>query len=107
MYRIYTILAFVLSLAFNLYLNYFKNADYKEELKLYWGDKCFHIHHWVFFTLFIGLLYLGRHMPNYGYVIFIAIFLGSIVEDFFYKDVFIFRENCEMCDKLGDNWVME
>jgi hypothetical protein len=88
------IIIFLISFAYNMKLNYIKKPTYIEELKLYWGNKCYHIHHWITFSVVIGLILIGMYAPRMISYIIIAMSLGSIAEDFLYNDIFILKENC-------------
>lgn len=85
---------FVLSLAYNIKINYMKDPAYIEELKLMWGDNCYHIHHWITFSSIIGLILIALYAPRIISYMIIAFALGAIAEDFLFSDVFIIKEMC-------------
>jgi hypothetical protein len=88
------IAVFVLSLAYNIKINYMKEPTFIEELKLYWGKECYHIHHWITFSLIIGLILIVQYTPPIISYIIIAFSLGAIVEDFLFSDIFVVKEMC-------------
>ena len=90
---IYTVL-FAIALILSIRVNYEKKRWYKEELKLYWGLYCYHLHHFITYSFFIGLILLGRYANSFYTNCVIVILLGILVEDFFYGDVFKLREKC-------------
>jgi hypothetical protein len=52
---IYAVL-FSVALILSIRVNYEKKKWFKEELKLYWGMYCYHLHHFITYSLFIGLI---------------------------------------------------
>lgn len=90
---IYAVL-FAIALILSIRVNYEKKRWYKEELKLYWGLYCYHLHHFITYSFFIGLILLGRYANSFYTNCVIVILLGILVEDFFYGDVFKLREKC-------------
>jgi hypothetical protein len=86
----------IISFIFSVLINFTKASSYKEELILYWGQDCFHIHHWLFMSCFILLLLIGRHCPDFVLYAFIAILLGAILEDFLYRNVLQIRTSCKI-----------
>ena len=93
MYFVYGIV-FIIVFLYAVKINYDKVPSFKEELKLYWGKSCYHIHHWITYTLFILLILLGKTHINYIINTLIAIFLGFICEDFLYRNIFQLRIHC-------------
>lgn len=85
---------FVLSLAYNIKINYMKDPTFIEELKLMWGDNCYHIHHWITFSGVILLILIALYTPPIISYIIIAFSLGAIAEDFLFGDIFIIKEMC-------------
>ena len=85
---------FVLSLAYNIKLNYMKEPTYLEELKLFWGNNCYHIHHWITFSAIIALILIPIYAPRIISYMIIAFSLGAIAEDFLFSDIFIIKEMC-------------
>ncbi len=90
---IYVVL-FAIALILSIRVNYEKKRWYKEELKLYWGLYCYHLHHFITYSFFIGLILLGRYVNPFITNCVIVILLGILVEDFMYGDVFRLREKC-------------
>ncbi len=87
-------LMFLMSFLYNIKLNYIKKPTYIEELKLYWGNKCYHIHHWITFSIIITLILISMYAPRIISYMIIAFSLGSIAEDFLFHDIFILKESC-------------
>jgi hypothetical protein len=87
-------LFFIITLLLSIRVNYEKKKSYREELKLYWGKYCFHIHHWLTYTLFILLILIGRYNSDLMVYSTLAVLLAIILEDFLYGNVFILREKC-------------
>lgn len=90
---IYVVL-FSVALLLSVRVNYEKKRWFKEELKLYWGMYCYHLHHFITYSLFIGLILLGRYANSFFTNCIIVILLGILVEDFMYGNVFQLREKC-------------
>ena len=87
-------LFFIIALLLAIRVNYEKKRSYREELKLYWGKYCFHIHHWLTYSLFILLILIGRYNSDLMVYSTIAVLLAIILEDFLYGNVFNLREKC-------------
>ena len=85
---------FMTALLLSVRVNYEKKKWYKEELKLYWGLYCYHLHHFITYSFFIILILLGRYANSFYTNCIILILLGILVEDFLYGDVFKLREKC-------------
>ncbi len=87
-------LFFIIALLLAIRVNYEKKRSYREELKLYWGKYCFHIHHWITYLLFIVLILIGKYNSELMVNSTIAVLLAIILEDFFYGNIFSLREKC-------------
>lgn len=87
-------LFFVIALLLAIRVNYEKKKAYREELKLFWGKYCFHIHHWLTYSLFILLILIGRYNSDLMVYSTIAVLLAIILEDFLYGNIFDLREKC-------------
>ena len=85
---------FTIALILSIRVNYEKKRWYKEELKLYWGLYCYHLHHFITYSFFFGLILLGRYVNPFITNCVIVVLLGILVEDFMYGDVFRLREKC-------------
>jgi uncharacterized membrane protein len=84
------------------YLNNYKEPT-KNELLLIWKNKCYHIHHWITYSIFIAALYSHLFL-NIKYVHVITIFLiGLVAEDLFYRDILKIREQCSKSFTLTSN----
>ena len=92
--NIFVVIMFLISFAYNIKLNYMKKPSYIEELKLYWGNHCYHIHHWITFSMVIILILISIFAPRIVPYTIIALSLGAIAEDFLYHDIFILKESC-------------
>jgi hypothetical protein len=87
-------LIFIIVLLLSVRVNYDKKKSYREELKLYWGKYCFHIHHWITYSLFIMLIMIGKYNNELMVNSTIAVLLAIIAEDFLYGNIFNLREKC-------------
>lgn len=87
-------LFFLITLLLSIRINYDKKKSYREELKLYWGKYCFHIHHWITYSLFILLILIGKYNSELMVNTTIAVLLAIILEDFLYGNIFNLREKC-------------
>jgi hypothetical protein len=88
------LLLFIISLTLSIAINYNKAGNFKEELKLIWGNKCFHIHHWITYSIFIILILIGTTKNRIMIYSIITILLAIISEDFLYRNIFKLREKC-------------
>jgi hypothetical protein len=88
------LLLFIISLTLSITINYNKAGKFKEELKLIWGDKCFHIHHWITYSIFIVLILLGTTKNKILIYSIITILFAIICEDFLYRNILKIREKC-------------
>lgn len=79
----------------NVAVNFDKKKNFNEKLILYWGNTCIHVHHWIFFGLFAGLLYFGRYANDTLFNVAIMLILGAIAEDFLWRNVFNLRTPCD------------
>lgn len=87
-------LLFIIALLLAIRINFEKKKSFREELKLYWGKYCFHIHHWITYSLFILLIIIGKYNSELMVNSTIAVLLAIILEDFLYGNVFSLREKC-------------
>jgi hypothetical protein len=76
-------------------LNYIPSRrGVREELDLFIGSNCFHIHHWISCFIMLGLLWFGK---SYGktarFDIVFGILLGIGLEDFLFRNILNVR-NC-------------
>ena len=85
------------------FLNYKPNLNHKnirQELDLLLGNTCYHIHHWIFFSIIIILILIGRYVKNvYIIYLFVALFIGFILEDFLFtgkQSVFKIINTCKL-----------
>ena len=85
-----------LVMVFINYIPSFKKSTFRQELDLFIGKKCYHIHHWIsaLFILFIILLVKNIKKKSVYHII-IGTLLGCILEDFLFRNVFSLR-NCNI-----------
>jgi len=84
------------------YKNNFKSSK-KNELVLIWKDKCYHIHHWITYSIIIASLYTNLIL-DIKYIHIITFFLlGLVAEDLFYRDILDIREPCSKTFTLSSN----
>jgi len=93
---IYISLLFGFILAY--FVNYKKNKKNKknlQELVLFINNNCYHIHHYITYSLFILFILLGRFVKN-NYIIYFIIFfmIGLSIEDLLFDDWYIIKNNC-------------
>ena len=75
--------------------NFLKRDSFKEELLLVWGENtCYHIHHWITFSIFLVLMYLSRYSNTTTFYVFVTMVVASISEDFLFRDIFQIKEKC-------------
>ena len=95
------IIVFLFGLAIAYHSN-FKSST-KNELVLIWHNKCYHIHHWITYSIIIISIYLNLYLPR-EFIYLITIFLlGLIAEDLFYRDILKIREPCSKTFTLTSN----
>lgn len=90
---IYISLLFGFILAY--FVNYKKNKKNLQELILFINNNCYHIHHYIIYSLFILFILLGRFVKN-NYIIYFIIFfmIGLSIEDLLFDDWYIIKNNC-------------
>ena len=94
-------LVFLFGLAI-AYKNNFKSSK-KNELVLIWKNKCYHIHHWITYSIIIASLY-SHMLLDINYIHIITFFLlGLVAEDLFYRDILDIREQCSKTFTLTSN----
>ena len=58
-------------------------------------DACFHIHHYIWLTLIIIALYLGRYIKKQSHFnFFVAFLIGCAMEGLLFKDWMLIKNNC-------------
>jgi hypothetical protein len=65
-----------------------------QQLILIVNKNCYHIHHWITFTIFIILMLIGKFTNNYILTGIIGLLIGGILESFLFKDTFKIKNNC-------------
>ena len=84
------------------YKNNFKSSK-KNELVLIWKNKCYHIHHWITYSIIIASLYTNLIL-DINYIHIITFFLlGLVAEDLFYRDILDIREQCSKTFTLSSS----
>lgn len=95
------LLIFLFGLAISYMSNY--STSEKNELLLIWQNKCYHIHHWITYSIIIVCLYSYKHL-NKNFIHILTIFLlGLMAEDLFYRDILQIREPCSKSFTLTSN----
>ena len=87
-YILVTILGFILAYQVN-----YKSTT-PQALYLIWDKNCYHIHHWITYSILIILLLLYKHYSIDIEYLFIFFLIGLSLEDFLYRDVLKIRVNC-------------
>ena len=84
---LFTVVSFIVAYFIN-YMPLHKRKYYIQELDLRVGNDCYHLHHWIIFSILLIVLFVGRYIKND--IIFhsiIGLCLGFILEDFLFTGV--------------------
>jgi hypothetical protein len=76
--------------------------NFRQELDLLIGNNCYHIHHWIYFTIIIIIIFIGKYINIFFFYSIIGILIGFILEDFlFIKNMSIFKikNSCKLKNK--------
>ena len=74
-----------------------KNIKYRQELDLFIGKTCYHIHHWIYFSIMLIFFFIGKYEnTNFISNIIMGSLIGFIFEDFLFGDVFWIKNNCNL-----------
>ncbi len=65
-----------------------KQYNIKMELDLFIKSNCFHIHHWMSTLFIIIFIIIGRYTTKYYFRFIIGLFIGILIEDFLFRNVF-------------------
>lgn len=78
-------------------LNYIPaRNEVRNELDLFIGENCFHIHHWISCFIMVAILFFGKYYgDSVGFSIVYGILLGVALEDFLFRNVL----NIRTCNK--------
>ena len=90
----------IIAILFGFILAYVLNykSTKKQALMLIWNDKCFHIHHWISYSMLLLVILFAKYFPIKIDIYIIFFLIGLILEDFLYRDIFKIREKCsKMC----------
>lgn len=68
-----------------------KEKNFKEQLDLYIGKYCFHLHHWITTFILIMVLVLGKYSDNDIFRLSLGVLVGICFEDFLFRDIFKIR----------------
>jgi hypothetical protein len=83
-------------LGFNISKILQKHAS-KSKLILQWNEFCYHIHHWITFSILILITY-NLVLPSYTKKILIYFFIGIILENFTFHGIFKIKEKCSIME---------
>ena len=92
----FIIVSLFLGLILSYRFNYSKKNDKSvQEILLVVNKTCYHIHHYIWLSIVIVCILIGRYIRS-DRIIFciIAFALGSCLEDFFYTDWYLIKGNC-------------
>lgn len=92
------LIVFIFAFLFMTYYNYFKPKDfnYKQKIILFWGEDCFHLHHWLSLTILIIIMVFSRYSSLYAFEIAVVILVAFILEGFMFGNFLnIFYKRCE------------
>ena len=85
----------VISYLIGYFLNYKKRNNKLQEIILITNDVCYHIHHWMWMTLLVSSMAIGRYISNdYIFCGIVGLWLGSCLEDLLFSDWNIVKNNC-------------
>ena len=68
----------------------------KQALILQWNNKCYHIHHWITYSIIVLTILAAKHYSvsvDYAMIYFLV---GLILEDFLYRNIFQLRTRCSL-----------
>ena len=84
-----------ISYSIGYFFNYKKRNNKLQELILIAKDACYHIHHWMWMTLLVASMTIGRYISNdYIFIGIIGLWLGACLEDLLFSDWYIVYKNC-------------
>ena len=90
----YLVIAFVGFLIAYL-VNYKRKSGNIQELIFVFNNKCFHIHHWILYSLFILLILLHRFIDYKYLYMLIAFLIGLSSEDLLYRNFMTISQSCK------------
>tara|TARA_Y100000817_G_scaffold305632_1_gene289933 strand:- start:804 stop:1151 length:348 start_codon:yes stop_codon:yes gene_type:complete len=93
------ILSLILGFFITYKINYVKNPKSiqtrLQEVVLFTNDTCYHIHHWMWMSIIIISILIGRYVKNKMYIFdLIAFLVGGSLVDLLYSDWDIVKNNC-------------
>jgi hypothetical protein len=94
MMQMYYVLVFAISFLITAKINYHNNKTKIQKMILRWNNMCFHVHHWITFSVLLFAFASGRYLNITMFNVMIAIFFGIIAESFLFKDVFDVKKTC-------------
>ena len=89
---LFTLLGFIIAYYFNLKKG--RKKQNLQELILLINKNCYHIHHFITFSILIIFMLIGKYISNKLLLIIISFLIGLSLEDLLYKDWNIIKNNC-------------
>lgn len=65
-----------------------------QELILIANDNCYHIHHFMWMTILVICILIGKYINELMLMVIIGLWLGASLENFLFKDWYIIKNNC-------------
>ena len=93
------ILGFIFAYIFNYspIKKHKKDINYRQELDLFIGKTCYHIHHWIYLSVLLIFFCIGKYDDTYYLSnIIMGTIIGFIFEDFLFGDIFWIKNNCNL-----------
>ena len=91
---IHFILAMTSGFVIAYYVNYKQSNKNLQELILIAKNNCFHIHHFITFSIIILSMLFGYYISGTYLFLVIAFMIGLSIEDLLFKDWYIIKNNC-------------
>ena len=90
----YLVIAFIGFLIVYL-VNYKRKSGNIQELIFVFNNKCFHIHHWILYSLFILFILLHKYVDYKYLYMLIAFLIGLSSEDLLYSNFLKISQSCK------------
>ena len=86
---------FIIVFIFAAEINYFKKPSQVQKLILGWNKHCYHIHHWITFSILLLTFITGRYCDDIVFNFILVVFIAIISQGFMYKDAFHIVKACK------------
>ena len=82
-------------IAFMVNYNVKKTGHQLQEFILFINEDCYHIHHWIIFSLIVICILAGKYIKNNTIIyMIIGLLIGASLEDTLFKNVFKIKNHC-------------